>query len=118
LAIGIPRFLGFQVVNFRPPKKKTLNSTKFVTIFGNFCQNFVITKCKKKHLQLNCKREYKKVWCLTKQGVCQSHCCLAIYIEKDLKAKEELWKLKYFTMPKYSLQNNPLKETQILQDVI
>jgi hypothetical protein len=30
-------------------------------------------------------------------------CGLAIYIKKDLKAKEELWKLKYFTMQKYFL---------------
>jgi hypothetical protein len=28
--------------------------------------------------------------------------------KKYLKAKEELWKLKYFTMQKYNLQNNPL----------
>jgi hypothetical protein len=27
-----------------------------------------------------------------------SHCGLATYIKKYLKAKEELWKLKYFTM--------------------
>jgi hypothetical protein len=33
-----------------------------------------------------------------------------------LKAKEELWKLKYFTMQEYNLQKNPLKETKILQD--
>jgi len=32
--------------------------------------------------------------------------------------KEELWKLKYFTMQKYNLQKNPLKETKILQDII
>jgi hypothetical protein len=33
-----------------------------------------------------------------------SHCGLAIYIKKYLKAKEEeLWKLKYFTMQKYNL---------------
>jgi hypothetical protein len=33
-----------------------------------------------------------------------SHSGLAIDIEKYLKAKEEelLWKLKYFTMPKYT----------------
>jgi hypothetical protein len=43
---------------------------------------------------------------------------LAIYIKKYLKAKEELWKLKYFTMQIYNLQNNPLKETKILQDII
>jgi hypothetical protein len=34
-----------------------------------------------------------------------SHCGLAIYIKKHLKAKEEFWKLKYFTMQKYNLQN-------------
>ncbi len=46
---------------------------------------------------------------------CTSHCGLAIYIKKYLKAKEEeLWKLKYFNMQKY----NPLKETKILQDII
>jgi hypothetical protein len=44
-----------------------------------------------------------------------SHCGFAIYIKKYLKAKEELWNLKYFTMKKYNLQNNPLKETKILQ---
>jgi hypothetical protein len=34
-----------------------------------------------------------------------SHYGLAIYIETYLKAKEELWKLKYdFTMQKYNLQ--------------
>jgi hypothetical protein len=33
-----------------------------------------------------------------------SHCGLAIYIKKYLKAKEELWKLKYFTLQKYNLQ--------------
>jgi hypothetical protein len=32
-----------------------------------------------------------------------SHCGLAIYL-KYLKAKEELWKFKYFTMQKYNLQ--------------
>ncbi len=31
-------------------------------------------------------------------------CGLAIYIKKYLKAKEELWKFKYFTMQKYFLQ--------------
>jgi hypothetical protein len=44
---------------------------------------------------------------------------LAIYIEKYLKAKEEIWKLKYFTMQKYNLQKHPLKKgTKILQDSI
>jgi hypothetical protein len=41
-----------------------------------------------------------------------SHCGLAIYIDQYLKAKEELWKSKYFTAPKYNLQKNPLKEPE------
>jgi hypothetical protein len=47
-----------------------------------------------------------------------SHCGLAIYIKKYLKAKEELLKFKYFTMQNYNLQKNPHKETKILQDII
>jgi len=47
-----------------------------------------------------------------------SHCGLAIYIKKYPTAKEELWKLKYFTMQKYNLQKNPSKRNQILQDII
>jgi len=42
-----------------------------------------------------------------------SYCGLAIYIKKYVNAKEELWKLKYFTMQKYNLKKNPLKETKI-----
>jgi hypothetical protein len=38
---------------------------------------------------------------------------LPFYIKKDdLKAKEELWKIKYFIMQKYNLKKNPLKETK------
>jgi hypothetical protein len=39
-----------------------------------------------------------------------SYCGLAIYIKKYLKAKEELWKLKYFTMQKKKKSKNPIKE--------
>jgi hypothetical protein len=42
----------------------------------------------------------------------------AIYIKKYLKAKEELQKLKYFTMQNYNLQRNPPKETKILHDIV
>jgi hypothetical protein len=42
-----------------------------------------------------------------------SHCGLAIYIKKYLKAKEELWKLKYI----HHAIIYPLKETKILQDI-
>jgi hypothetical protein len=38
------------------------------------------------------------------QGVVSHLCDLAIYNKKYLKAKEELWKLKYFTMQKYNVQ--------------
>jgi hypothetical protein len=43
---------------------------------------------------------------------------LPFTLKKYLKAKEELWKLKCFTMQKYNLQKNPLKEAKILQDII
>jgi len=50
---------------------------------------------------------------------CVTHCDLAIYIKKYLKAKEELWKFKYFTMQKYNLQKkNHVKATKVLQDII
>ncbi len=49
---------------------------------------------------------------------CVTHCGLAIYTKTYLKAKEELWKFKYFTMQIYNLQKNPLKETKIFQDII
>ncbi len=47
-----------------------------------------------------------------------SHHGLAIYIQRYLKAKEELWKIKYFTMQKCNLQKNSLKVTKIFQDII
>jgi hypothetical protein len=34
-----------------------------------------------------------------------SHWRLGIYIKKYLEAKRKLWKLKYFTMKEYNLQN-------------
>jgi hypothetical protein len=36
-----------------------------------------------------------------------SHYGFAIYIKMYLQAKEELWKIKYFTMQKYNLQKIP-----------
>jgi hypothetical protein len=39
-----------------------------------------------------------------------SHCGLAIYMKKYLKAKDALWKLKYFIMQKYNLQKILLKK--------
>ncbi len=47
-----------------------------------------------------------------------SHCGLVIYTKKYFKVNEELGQCKYFTMQKYNLQSNPLKETKILQDII
>jgi hypothetical protein len=38
---------------------------------------------------------------------------LPFTLEGILKAKEELWKFKYFTIQKYDLQINLLHETKI-----
>jgi hypothetical protein len=43
---------------------------------------------------------------------------LPFTVKNIFKAEEELWKFKYFTMQKYNLKKNPLKETKILQDII
>jgi hypothetical protein len=45
---------------------------------------------------------------------------LPFTLKKYLKAKQELWKLKHFTMQKYSLpkKTSSPKETKILQDII
>jgi hypothetical protein len=53
----------------------------------------------------------------TKQGVCHI-VALPFTLKKYLKAKEELWKFKYFTMQKYNLQKHSLQETKILQDIL
>jgi hypothetical protein len=56
---------------------------------------------------------------IKKNQVGVSHYGLAINIKIYLKAKEELWKLKYFIMQQYNLRKNPLKETKdIPQDII
>jgi hypothetical protein len=48
-----------------------------------------------------------------------THCGLAIYIKKYLKAKKKIMKIQIFHhAKKYNLQKNPLKETKILQDII
>jgi hypothetical protein len=48
--------------------------------------------------------EYIKIILMIKRTRGVSHYGLAIYMKKYLEAKDELWKLKYFTMQKYSLQ--------------
>jgi hypothetical protein len=48
-------------------------------------------------------------WTTNNKGV--SHLGLGICIKMYFEAKEELWKLKYFTMQKYNLH-------KILQDII
>jgi hypothetical protein len=47
-----------------------------------------------------------------------SHYGLAIYIKKYFKAKEELGKLKDFTIQKYNLPKILEKEPKFLQDII
>ncbi len=55
----------------------------------------------------NVMNEWMNEWTLELANICikltraVSHCDLAIDIKKvSLRQKEELWKLKYFTMPK------------------
>jgi len=38
------------------------------------------------------------------QGVCHTLLALPFTLKSILRPKEELWKLKYFTMQKYNLQ--------------
>jgi hypothetical protein len=45
------------------------------------------------------------------KGVCHT-VALPFTFKKYLKAKEELWKLKYFTMQKYNLQKKSSKRNQ------
>jgi hypothetical protein len=47
--------------------------------------------------------------CITRSA---SHCGLAIYIKKYLNAKEELWKLQYFTMQKIIIFRKSSKRNQ------
>jgi hypothetical protein len=43
---------------------------------------------------------------------------LPFTLKSILRQKEELWKLKYFTMQKYNLQKILQKKTKIFQDII
>jgi hypothetical protein len=69
-----------------PPQKKTQDETSFFLL--NPPPKCVVTHCGS--LQSNTRG--------------MSHFGLAIYIKKYLHAKEELRKLKYFTMQKFNLQ--------------
>jgi len=44
----------------------------------------------------------------TKQGVC--HTVALPFTLKSILMQKKKWKFKYFTMQKYNLQENPLKE--------
>ncbi len=47
---------------------------------------------------------------MLKQGVCHTVAFQFTLNIKYLKAKEELWKLKYFNEPTYNIQKNPSKK--------
>jgi hypothetical protein len=49
---------------------------------------------------------------VNKGVVCHTVALPIIYIKKYIKAKEELWKLKYFTMQKYNPQKKSSKTNQ------
>jgi hypothetical protein len=50
------------------------------------------------------------------QGVCHT-VTLPPTLKSILRQTKELWKLKYFSMQKYKVLKNPLKETKVLQDI-
>jgi hypothetical protein len=75
-----------KLVNARPPHR-TWPQTQ--TMEQGVCHTALERQCAKQ----NAKRSAQAT----------SHCDLAIYIKKYLKAKEELWKLKFFTIQKYNL---------------
>jgi len=54
----------------------------------------------------------------TKQGVRVTHCGLAIYIKKYLKAKKNDENSNISPCKNIIFLKNPLKETKILQDII
>jgi hypothetical protein len=57
-----------------------------------------------KHLLHTCPPLFELVLAFITPTRGVSHLAFAIDIKKYLKAKEELWKPKYFTMQKYNLQ--------------
>jgi hypothetical protein len=83
-----------------------------MAIVDHICASFTEKKKKRKKMLAymgNCKMHYIPLFshncnviAFGTRGV--SRCGLAIYIKKYLNAKEELWKLKYFTMQIYNLQ--------------
>jgi hypothetical protein len=112
---------------FRGKKKWKKKSLTIITMMNMWDNEFKIEKCihsLNKHSSkcgtkwnlhhslspLHTQPTYRQT-----RGV--SHCSLAIYTKKYFKAKDELWKFKYFTMQKYNLQKNSLKGTKILQDI-
>jgi hypothetical protein len=84
-----------------------------MAIVDHICASFTEKKNKEKKKKLaymcNCKMHYIPLFSHNCNVIAfgtrgMSHCGLAIYIKKYLNAKEELWKLKYFTRQKYNLQ--------------
>jgi hypothetical protein len=75
--------------------------SKSIHFYGELIVFSSAQQCKAQVLQIS--RIFSIKTKLTR-GV--SHCGHAIYNKKYLKAKEELWKLKYFTMQKYNLQKS------------
>jgi hypothetical protein len=85
--------------------QKTIQNVKPIAMsfFTNFHNNMCWLKQKKNTKKFPWSVEDNALkTIIKKKGV--SYCGLSIYIKMYLKAKEELWKFKYFTMQKYNLQ--------------
>ncbi len=80
---------------------------------------FILSVTNKEHIGAITKYESYSSWMknTTEQGVCHTM-ALPFTLKSVFKAKEVLWKFKYFTMQKHNLQKHPPKETKILLRLI
>jgi hypothetical protein len=62
-------------------------------------------------IKLNKRREDRGRWTMLTSSSVKTR-GVPFTLKKYLKAKEELWKLKYFTMPKYNLQKKSSTRNQ------
>jgi hypothetical protein len=72
----------------------------YILVLGNLSSLSLSKKCCQGNLVTR-QSLWQKEFMIHNNARGVSHYGLAIYIKKYLKAKEELWKLKYFTMQKY-----------------
>jgi hypothetical protein len=80
---------------------------------------FTLSVTNKEHIGAITNYESYSSWMKNtrEQGICHT-IALPFTLKSVFKAKEVLWKFKYFTMQKHNLQKHPPKETRILLRLI